>query len=474
MPARPLHLLPCLIGLILLASGCGPGHDSGRVEHSPPGPVPAEPQRPGDPQKGYRALLNEPYIGCGIPYQAYRRTADRDAELPRLPDREGRNAELPYFLTYHRTPAGVELVSPNCLYCHGGTFDGRVIIGLGNESLDFTEDRSAAAEAVGAYLETEAEAAEWRRWADRVRAVAPYQITATVGSNPATHTTFALEAHRDPVTLAWSPEPLMEPPPKEVPPVSVPPWWRLAKKHALYYNTEGRGDLARAMMLGVILCAEDPASLERIDAYAPDIRAYFASLTPPRWPFAIDRERAERGRRVFEETCARCHGRYGEAPSYPNLVVPLSEVGTDPVLVERASGGASDRFFRWFNRSFFGQTARVAPAPGYIAPPLDGVWATAPYLHNGSVPNLAVLLDSRRRPKYWTRSFGTAAADYDPETLGWKYTELPYGKAGSRDARERKAIYDTTLPGHSNAGHLYGDRLTEEERKAVLEYLKTL
>jgi mono/diheme cytochrome c family protein len=470
-------MTPFLLATFLSLAGCDAGGPNPQaVEYSPAGPVSAAPQRPGDPEKGRRALLNEPYLGCGMPYSAYRRLNGHgaDAAVPRIPDREGRNAELPYFFTAHTTRKGVDLVSSNCLYCHGGSFDGQIVIGLGNENLDFTEDRTMAAETVGAYLGNEAEAAEWRRWADVIRAVAPYEITDTVGANPAINATLILMAHRDPETLAWSQKPLMEPPPPQVAPVSVPPWWRLAKKNALYYNTEGRGDLARAMMLGAIYCADDVATLKAIDAYAPDIRAYFASLRAPRWPFPLDADLARRGRTVFERTCSGCHGTYGEAPGYPNLVVALEEVGTDPALAEHATNGASDRFIAWFNRSWFGETARAAPAKGYIAPPLDGVWVTAPFLHNGSVPNIALLLDSRKRPKYWTRSYGSAAADYDPETLGWRYTERAAGKSGTDDPEARKKIYDTTLPGYSNGGHTYGDGLSEDERRAVLEYLKTL
>ena len=103
-----------------------------------------------------------------------------------------------------------------------------------------------------------------------------------MGVNPANNITLALMAHRDPETLARSEKPLMEPPPEQPLPVSAPPWWRLAKKNALYYNAEGRGDHARVLMLGAIYCAENVATLESIDRYAPDIRAFFASLQPPR------------------------------------------------------------------------------------------------------------------------------------------------------------------------------------------------
>lgn len=464
-------LFPVCLALFLAACDARPPP---KVEASPVGAVPAEPQRPGDPAKGYQALLNEPYLGCGVPYGAYEKSGGGNKQALRLPDRPGRNAELPYYMTAHKTATGVELVSPNCLGCHGGTFDGKLVIGLGNENLDFTEDPSAGIESSGAYVEGEADAKEWRRWADRSRAAAPYEVIDTIGPNTAVSATLALIAHRDPKTMAWSAQPLLDPPALPPAPVSVPPWWRLAKKNALYSSTEGRGDLARAMMLGAIFCAEDVNTLKRIDAYAPDIRAYLASIPPPRWPFTLNRELAIQGKAVFEATCARCHGTYGENPSYPNLVVATADIGTDPVLVKNSLPGAADRYIRWFNGSWFGETARAAPADGYIAPPLDGIWITAPFLHNASVPNIAVLLDSRKRPKYWTRAFTSAAADYDPETLGWKYTELPYGKEGAKETKERKKIYDTTRPGYANGGHTFGDHLSEADRKAVLEYLKTL
>jgi len=101
---------------------------------------------------------------------------------------------------------------------------------------------------------------------------------------------------------------------------------------------------------------------------------------------------------------------------------------------------------------------------GYIAPPLDGIWVTAPYLHNGSVPTLEALLNSDLRPKYWSRDFDKP--EYDYQKLGWKYTkeEKPGGKT----------VYNTDLPGYGNYGHNYGDKLKEKERKAIIEYLKTL
>lgn len=108
--------------------------------------------------------------------------------------------------------------------------------------------------------------------------------------------------------------------------------------------------------------------------------------------------------------------------------------------------------------------ARLEPFNGYIAPPLDGIWITAPYLHNGSVPTLEALLNSKLRPAYWSRDFNNPQYDY--EQMGWKYSR----EAGPRGTE----VYNTTLPGYGNYGHTFGDRLTDKERKAVIEYLKTL
>ena len=245
----------------------------------------------------------------------------------------------------------------------------------------------------------------------------------------------------------------------------------MQKKHAMFYNGEGRGDQARWMITASTLCTDSVEEAATIDEYAPDIRAFITALEAPDYPFAIDRELAATGRPVFERQCSACHGTYGEDWTYPNLIIPLEQVGTDPEIA-RYSMEEGKRFLGWFNASFYGELARAAPAPGYYAPPLDGVWATAPYLHNGSVPTIEALLNSPKRPKYWTRSF--ESTDYDEQTLGWRYSELSHGKADTPDPEQRKLVYDTTLKGYSNEGHTFGDALNDEERAAVLEYLKTL
>lgn len=453
----------------LSAIGCSPGGEE--TLKAEPGPVAAAAQRPGDPQRGYEALVNGEYTTCGMPYSAWRRAAGPPESAPTLEGREGRNADMPYYLSVGEDPQGVEIVTNNCLLCHGGLFDGEPVIGLGNETLDFTEDPRRLADAVGSYVSGERETAAWRKWSQRISAVAPYMRTDTIGVNPAPNLTLALIAHRDPETLAWSETPRLAPPPEEPLPVSVPPWWRMSKKHAMFYNAMGRGDHARLMMMKSLVCTDDTEEARAIDAAFRDVRAYISTLEAPAYPFAIEQELAARGEGLFEEECAGCHGTYGADGDYPNLVIDLDTIGTDPAYALKAYE-ESDRFMDWFNRSWYGELAEARPAPGYVAPPLDGVWATAPFLHNGAVPTIEALLDPSRRPTYWIRSFDST--DFDEDALGWPYEAVPYGKEGARDAAERKRIYDTTRYGYSNAGHTFGAGLTAAEKRAIIEYLKTL
>lgn len=470
-------LLLALSAAVLVLTACEQKvQEHGGIYKAEVGRVPAAPQRPGDAHKGRDAFLNRAVVTCGIPDRVYMEVADQDrlhAKYP-LPGRTGRNAELPYMLTAMRSKSGVEILTSNCLGCHAAPIGDDLVIGLGNEFLDMTADPLLAVEATASVDMSAAERAEWQRWSDRITAIADYMMTDTIGVNSANNLTLALMAHRDPETLSWSKTPLIEPPPEKPLPVSVPPLWNVGKKHAVFYNAEGRGDHVRYMMLASTTCTDSVEEAAGIDAWLVDVRAYLAQLEPPAYPYPIDAVRAEQGYAVFQKTCKECHGSYGEEERYPNKVIALGKVETDPALARKGFSEA-DRFLKWFQRSFYGALSQAAPALGYIAPPLDGVWATAPYLHNGSVPTLAALLDSRSRPTYWEFDrTGIEAPVYDREQIGWAYRVLDQGKAGAMSWDERNRIYDTSLEGYGNQGHSFGDDLTREERSALLEYLKTL
>src|SRR5215472_6015043 len=102
------------------------------------------------------------------------------------------------------------------------------------------------------------------------------------------------------------------------------------------------------------------------------------------------------------------------------------------------------------------------PPYGPYAPrPLYGIWAAAPYLHNGSVPTLYhLLLPPEQRPK----TFALGKREYDPVRLGF---------AVDTACDQQDCVVDTTRTGDGNGGHLFGTDLAEPDRMALLEYLKT-
>lgn len=383
-----------------------------------------------------------------------------------MPGRTGRSAELPYFANAYTAPSGVEVVTANCLGCHASFLRGELVIGLGDAAADFTMDVTPMIAAGGFLPADPSQKAELDKLLGRVKVLAPYMRTRVVGANPADHIAAVLFAHRDPETLAWSDAPLIELPAAEPIPVDVPAWWLLEKKAAMFHTGAGRGDQARIMMTASVLCVDDVASARAVDAYFPDIRAFILSLEAPRYPAAIDAALATRGEAVFEGRCSRCHGTYGAGGRYETRVIPQKKVGTDPLLAEHAGQFAAP-FRTWFNDSFYGEVARLEPHDGYVAPPLDGVWATAPYLHNGSVPTISALLDSSlRKPRF---IIGRGRDSYDLDAVGW----FTYDVEANPDI-DARWIYDTSAPGYSNAGHTFGDRLSPDDRRALLEYLKTL
>ena len=188
----------------------------------------------------------------------------------------------------------------------------------------------------------------------------------------------------------------------------------------MYYD--GRTDASSVRTNMQFLLGEKTLDqFRKLEPTFRDIRTYFLSLEPPKYPFSIDQAKADRGREVFTKTCVKCHGTYGDKPEYPNRMVELAEIKTDPA---RALGIAP-RFVEHYNATWFGEGSPVdLEMSGYQAPPLDGIWATAPYLHNGSVPTLAALLKSSERPSRFYRPPSTGFENYDQSNVGWKF-ELP-------------------------------------------------
>lgn len=466
MKFSPSYLSLLFIPAILISS-CKKDPENPPTNNSANIAIPIEPQRVGDPTAGRDYLVNGDYISSGIPIALFNQAFGTDPE--NVLNRTGDNATIAPAFTAIDADNGVRVVAPNCMQCHGQKIKGDYILGLGNSLGDFTNNGAALMPLIDAgilaiYGPNSPEAAAFARFKRGTLVTGPNIVTEVVGANPADKLTQVLVAHRDPVDLSWLTTPQFAYD-AEVIPTDVPAWWLMAKKNAEFYTGSGRGDHAKISTAAALLTLTDSSEARQIDQYAADVMAFIKSIEPPVYPGNTDPILVDEGKLIFENNCSTCHGTYGANESYPNYIVPLEDVGTDAELAN-AHFALAD-FEGWYNQSWYSTTApsaRFETVGGYVAPPLDGVWATAPYLHNGSVPNLQTLLKSSDRPTFWRRSMDDN--DYDLESVGWMYTV----ESSQTDIN----TYDTQLKGYGNQGHNFGDALSDAQRTALIEYLKTL
>jgi hypothetical protein len=361
------------------------------------------------------------------------------------------NDDLPMGLRRGNGPGGTRSgIQLDCMVCHGGSIGGTSYVGLGNTTLDLR-----------ALLE-ELTAADGQRLPPST-----FTLTTARGSVNAGQIAVVLLSFRNSdLSLRKFPLPLGA----SYPECDIPPWWHMARKATMYYD--GRTDARSVRSIMQFLLGEK--TLQEFKDLEPtfrDIHAFLKSLRPPKYPFAIDHGRAARGKVVFQKMCAKCHGTYGEHGRYPNVVVALDRIGTDPA---RALAG-SERLVGHYNSTWLGAEYPVdTTMTGYQAPPLDGIWATAPYLHNGSVPTLALLLRSSDRPRRFTRPPSSDFAHYDTVNVGWKYETVSDPPPPGLPPNQARFTFDTAKFGLGNGGHTFGDRLSDDERGDVIEYLKTL
>jgi hypothetical protein len=149
-------------------------------------------------------------------------------------------------------------------------------------------------------------------------------------------------------------------------------------------------------------------------------------------------------------------------------MVDIDDVNTDRVRFDSLTPKHRDAYGQsWF--ADYGKQATYTEVSGYVAPPLDGIWASAPYLHNGSVPTLWHLLHPDQRPKVWRR----IAVSLDEQNIGLVVETLDEVPKKLSNA-QRRWYFDTSIEGKSAQGHDYPDELSEDQKADLLEYLKTL
>jgi mono/diheme cytochrome c family protein len=294
-------------------------------------------------------------------------------------------------------------------------------------------------------------------------------------------------------------------------PVSNPHVWDTNRFDWVEYNGAFQQPMARNIISALARGAEidwdtkdgKPGLRNGVDiVHLDEIETNVGKLHAPKWPEgilgAIDRERAARGKVIYEtsrdgESCASCHNPGQNAQGHLMIrMVELPEIGTDPMQAKNWNARMVDMggklglgvipvtdFAKLATQSVLDRNyselntppARIEEMNGfrpngwraplaYRSRPLEGTWATGPYLHNGSVPSLhELLLPEGQRVK----TFQSGSKEMEPQGVGL--------------VTEGEFKFDTAVDGNHNTGHSgakYGTELSEDQRADLIEYLKTL
>jgi hypothetical protein len=219
-------------------------------------------------------------------------------------------------------------------------------------------------------------------------------------------------------------------------------------------------NLSAAFGTGVTPPTLDRASLTRT-------AEYLKKLSAPPYPFKIDQQRAANGAPIYKEYCADCHGASGRdfSGALVGHVTPIEQIGTDRNRLDNYTFDLAVNQSTMYS-GYAWRFSHFRKTFGYVNMPLDGVWARAPFLHNGSVPTLRALLEpSTKRPAVFYRGDDV----YDQANVGFE------SNVAERDGHKFFKL-DTTLRANGNWGHegeAYGTKLTPDEKDALVEYLKT-
>ena len=258
-------------------------------------------------------------------------------------------------------------------------------------------------------------------------------------------------------------------PADEIPPEELngiadfPSVWQQKPREGMQLHWDGNNTSVNERNNSAALALVTPTTID-FDAIHR-VADWLWELPAPIYPYEINLELAAAGEPIFANNCASCHAFDG---AKVGTVTPIEEIGTDPgrldsyteellknqrTLFAGISYQGVDQQFKHFQKT-----------NGYANMPLDGVWLRAPYLHNGSVPTLRDLLEPpAKRPETFYRGYDV----FDRNNVGFV----------SDVAEENGKQYfklDTTLPGNSNSGHLYGTDLPAKDKDALVEYMKQL
>lgn len=245
-----------------------------------------------------------------------------------------------------------------------------------------------------------------------------------------------------------------------------PSIWNQRPREGMHLHWDGDNDsvdernLSASLGAGVTPVTVDHDSLKRV-------RDWIWTLPPPPYPYRIDAALAQAGAPLYRQHCAACHAdarvRDGVVSgSTVGQVVPIDAIGTDRHRLDSYTLTFAMNQYGLYPDSPY-RFSHFRKTNGYANQPLDGIWLRGSFLHNGSVPTLRALLDPpEARPASFYRGYDV----FDQEQVGFVSTVPAEGA-------QRFFRFDTQQPGNGNGGHIYGTTLTDDEKRALVEYLKT-
>ena len=242
-------------------------------------------------------------------------------------------------------------------------------------------------------------------------------------------------------------------------PADAPSIWNLDKyKPGTRLNWDGATKDPRSVIidsaLGIVVKPQHDFK-EQMDW----MEQFLRKLPAPAYPFPIDANLVAAGKPIFDAQCASCH-----ASARTGQIVPLAEIATDSERLKSWNKDAAvkaNQVVRDKGVERLGMAEETLT--GYVAQFLDGIWLRAPYLHNGAVPTLHdLLLPPAQRPAVFWRGYDV----YDPVKVGFV--------SNSPEAERDGYKHDTAARANGNQGHDYGTQLSDSDKAALIEYLKTL
>jgi hypothetical protein len=245
-----------------------------------------------------------------------------------------------------------------------------------------------------------------------------------------------------------------------------PSIWNQKPREGMHLHWDGDNDsvdernLSASLGAGVTPMTVDHERLKRV-------RDWIWTLPPPQYPYSVDTTLAGLGAPLYQQHCAECHGdrRFRDgvvSGSKLGQVVPIDAIKTDRHRLDSYTTTFALNQYGLYPDSPY-RFSHFRKTNGYANHPLDGIWLRGPYLHNGSVPTLRDLLDA---PELRPVTFYRGNDVFDQAKVGF-VSDVPSANGLTF------SLYDTTRPGNGNGGHVYGTTLSDADKRAIVEYLKT-